>query len=127
MDQNGKPSNLDELDARIRAAQTAEQVAKPRNTGPGRAGAQGIGLGMRISVELVVTTAVGTGIGYGLDLWLDTSPLLLVVFLFLGGAAAVMNVYRVVNGLDDTVGLGRAVRQKEDTAKKAETPDAAQE
>lgn len=67
---------------------------------------------MRISVELVVTTAVGTGLGWLLDDVLGTRPLMLVIGLLLGGAAGVMNVYRVAQGLDDGVGLGRAMDQK---------------
>jgi ATP synthase protein I len=71
-----------------------------------------MGLGMRISVEMVVTVAVGAGIGYMLDAWLGTAPLLMIVFLFLGAAAGVSNVYRVVQGLDEGVGLGRAIEAK---------------
>jgi ATP synthase protein I len=71
-----------------------------------------MGLGMRISVEMVVTVAVGAGIGYLLDAWLGTAPLLMIVFLFLGAAAGVSNVYRVVQGLDEGVGLGRAIEAK---------------
>ncbi|MBF0095060.1 MAG: AtpZ/AtpI family protein [Alphaproteobacteria bacterium] len=71
----------------------------------------GIGMAWRISIELVSALAVGTGIGWFLDGWLDTRPWFMVVFLFLGGAAGVMNVYRVVKGYDDSVGLGQAARR----------------
>jgi ATP synthase protein I len=72
-----------------------------------------MGLGMRIGVEMVVTVAVGAGIGYLLDAWLGTAPLMMVLFLFLGAGAGVSNVYRVVRGLDEAVGLGRAIEEKE--------------
>ena len=36
----------------------------------------------------------GGAIGYFLDDWFQTKPLLLVIFLFLGGAAGVLTVYR---------------------------------
>lgn len=67
---------------------------------------------MRIGVELVTTVLVGVGIGWALDTWLGSAPWLMVLFLFLGGAAGVMNVYRVVKGLDDSVGLGQAMERK---------------
>ena len=32
----------------------------------------------------------------------------MAVFLFLGAAAAMLNVFRLLRGLDNTIGLGRA-------------------
>ena len=72
----------------------------------------GAGVGVRIGVELVAGIGVGSLIGYGLDAWLGTRPWLMVVFFFLGAAASVMNMYRAVQGLDDSVGLGQAQRRK---------------
>lgn len=106
-----KPPELADIGRRLKdLGHGAEEPA----SGPDRAGGQGsgLGLGMRISVELVVTTAVGTGLGWLLDDVLGTRPLMLVIGLLLGGAAGVMNVYRVAQGLDDGVGLGRAMDQK---------------
>ena len=80
---------------------------------------------MRISVEMIVTVAVGAAIGYALDAWLGTAPLLMVVFLFLGAAAGVSNVYRVVKGLDDGVGLGRAMEEKRRRDAGSDDPDGA--
>jgi ATP synthase protein I len=73
----------------------------------------GAGIGVRIGVELVAGIGVGSLIGYGLDAWLGTRPWLMVVFFFLGAAASVMNMYRAVQGLDDSVGLGQAKRRKD--------------
>jgi ATP synthase protein I len=72
-----------------------------------------MGLGLRMGVELVTSVLVGTGIGWALDSWLKTAPWLMVAFLLLGGAAGVMNVYRLMRGMDETVGLGRAQREAE--------------
>ena len=112
-EETGKPRPLEDLDARIKAARAAEPGAaenEPRkDTGLG----QGMGLGVRIGVELVAGLMVGTLIGWGLDRWLGTRPWLMIVFFFLGAAAAVMNVYRAARGLDDSVGLGQAQRRTE--------------
>lgn len=51
---------------------------------------------MRVSVELVAALAVGVAIGWGLDRWLGTMPLFLVIFVLLGGAAGIMNVWRMM-------------------------------
>ncbi len=55
-----------------------------------------MGVGARVGVELVASMIVGVGIGWYLDRWLHTSPLFLVVFVFLGGAAGIANVWRMM-------------------------------
>ncbi|HEY9163760.1 MAG TPA: AtpZ/AtpI family protein, partial [Magnetovibrio sp.] len=37
---------------------------------------------------------VGVGLGWLMDDWFDTKPFLMIVFIFLGGAAGMLNVYR---------------------------------
>lgn len=59
----------------------------------------GPGLAFEIAGHLVGGLLLGGGIGYGLDVWLGTSPLLLVVFFFMGAAAGMVNIYRTVTGL----------------------------
>ena len=110
------PPSFDDLDTRLRAARAREDEDSGR--GPERRGTpSGMGLGMRIGAELVVSVLVGTGIGWALDAWLNTAPWLMVVFLLLGGAAGVLNVYRLMRGMDETVGLGQAQRRAEGAGK----------
>lgn len=103
---------LSDIDARIKAARVTARPGGDDHDRDGPARPSGAGLAARIGVELVVTTMVGTGIGWALDTWLGSTPWLMVLFLFLGGAAGISNVYRVVSGLDDAVGLGRAIEEK---------------
>ncbi len=103
---------MDELDARLRKARGERPVEggpEPRN---GAGIGTGMGMGVRVGVELISGIAVGGGIGYGLDRWLGTKPWLLLVFFFLGAAASVLNIYRAVQGLDESVGLGQAQKRK---------------
>ena len=51
---------------------------------------------MRVGVELVSALVVAVAIGWYLDRWLHTAPVLLVVFVLLGGAAGVANVWRLM-------------------------------
>ncbi len=108
-DERRNTQNLADIDARLRAARPV--VSDDGNGGRSGRG-QGLGIAFRITIELVSTVAVGVGIGWALDGWLGTKPIFMVIFLFLGGAAGVMNVYRVVRGLDDSVGLGQALERK---------------
>jgi len=55
-----------------------------------------LGIGMRVGVELVSALAVAVAIGWWLDKWLHTSPVLLALFVLLGGAAGVLNVWRLM-------------------------------
>ncbi len=55
-----------------------------------------IGIGLRVGIELVSALVVGVGIGWLLDRWLHTAPLFIAVFVLLGGAAGVLNVWRMM-------------------------------
>ena len=53
-----------------------------------------MGIGLRVGVELVAALVVAVAIGYGLDRLFDTTPILTAVFVPLGGAAGVLNLWR---------------------------------
>jgi ATP synthase protein I len=55
-----------------------------------------LGIGLRVGLELVAALLVAVAIGYGLDLLFGTQPILMVAFIPLGGAAGVLNVYRLM-------------------------------
>lgn len=55
-----------------------------------------MGAGLRVGVELVSALVVAIGIGWGLDYWLGTKPWLLALFVPIGGAAGVLNVWRLM-------------------------------
>lgn len=111
MAEQEKPSSLEDIEARLRAARGTEDAAK--RVGPERnVASSGLGLGFRISIEFVAGVAVGVGIGYALDRWLGTAPVMMVLFLLLGGAAGVLNAYRAAKGMDESVGLGEAQRRR---------------
>ena len=54
----------------------------------------GVGAALKLSSEFIAGIAVGVGIGWVIDRWAGTSPWGLIVFLFLGFGAAVLNVLR---------------------------------
>lgn len=58
-------------------------------------GASPWGIGLRVGVELVAALVVAVAIGYGLDWVFGTRPILTAVFVPVGGAAGVLNVYRM--------------------------------
>ena len=89
---------LDDLDVRLRKAQAERRPPTGDGVfGPGGSGS-GLGIAMRIGVELLAALIVGVGIGLLLDRWLETAPLFLVVFFFLGAGAGILNVYRAASG-----------------------------
>ncbi len=100
------PSSLNDLDRRLKAAQTRRQDDKDRGgKAQGRAAGSGMGLGFRIAVDLVAALIVGVGIGLLLDTWLGTTPWFLIIFFFLGSAAGMLNVYRTATGQGYAVGF----------------------
>ena len=52
----------------------------------------------RVATELLAGLLIGGCIGWTLDKWLDTNPWLLILFFLLGGAAGILNLWRVVSG-----------------------------
>jgi ATP synthase protein I len=90
-----KPPSLNELDARVKAAQEAQERRVGKAGGGPRGGTEKIGVGLRIGIELVAGVVVGTVLGLALDRWLGTKPWLLIVGFLLGSCAAFLNVYRV--------------------------------
>jgi len=75
-----------------------QQDADGGNSSRGLSPPQGnaLGMGLRVGVELVSALAVAVAIGWYLDGWLGTKPFLLMLFVVLGGAAGVANVWRLV-------------------------------
>ncbi|HLO77787.1 MAG TPA: AtpZ/AtpI family protein [Magnetospirillum sp.] len=111
MAEREKPPSLEDIEARLRAARGAEAELREENSRRSGSSA-GMGLGFRIAIEFVAGVAVGVGIGYGLDRWLGTLPVMMVLFLLLGGAAGVLNAYRAAKGMDESVGLGESQRRR---------------
>ncbi len=74
----------------------AEERKTPKGPAKRPVNASAWGIGARVGVELLSALVVGLGIGWALDRWLHTSPLMLVVFVLLGGAAGVANVWRLM-------------------------------
>ncbi len=59
-------------------------------------GGSPMAIGLRVGVELVAALVVAVAIGYGLDRLFGTTPILTAVFVPVGGAAGVMNIWRLL-------------------------------
>ncbi len=80
---------------RLRAAQARLDGGKPVPAAVGGSPSP-MGIGVRVGVELVAAMAVAVAIGWALDRWLGTAPWLMGLFVLLGGAAGVANVWRLM-------------------------------
>ena len=52
----------------------------------------------RIATELVAGLIIGAGLGLLIDNWLETKPLFLIIFFFLGAFAGIYNLWRQLSG-----------------------------
>ncbi len=84
------------FDERLRSAQKRQQDQQPVPAADTGGNPSPMGIGVRVGVELVAAMAVSVAIGWGLDRWLGTTPWLVGVFVLLGGAAGVANVWRLM-------------------------------
>ena len=91
--------SLEKLGGRIDEARHAAGLEPSAAETDGMAGAD-MGAAWRISVEIVVALVVCTGIGWALDYWFGTKPWLMLLFLFLGGAAGINNAVRTALRMD---------------------------
>jgi ATP synthase protein I len=95
--ENGGPDPS--FEERLKAARSKQGLdAPPRQpSGDQGGGLDGSpwGIGLRVGVELVSALVVAVAIGYGLDRIFHTTPILTAVFVPLGGAAGVANLWRM--------------------------------
>ncbi len=80
-----------ELDQRLDRVE-ASRASRKRSPSPWAT--SGLGKAFRFATELVVGVGVGGFIGWALDGYLGTRPWLMLLFLFLGFGAAMMNIIR---------------------------------
>lgn len=119
MTEDGKPSPLKDLDARLKTARQHQSGQARGNSGGkgGTSGAAGIGFAFRVGTELVSALIIGVGIGLLLDYWLETKPWFLVLFFLLGAAAGFVNVFRAVSGYGLAAGYTKPDGGKDGTDK----------
>lgn len=92
---DAKPrSATSDLAARIARAQGERKVSAERAQTSAARDMTGLSRGLRLGSEFIAAILVGAGIGYLLDLWLGTSPWILLVMVLVGFAAGVLNVTR---------------------------------
>jgi ATP synthase protein I len=87
------------FEERLKAARGRQGLGAPpplsaRDTGD-MGGMSPWGIGLRVGIELVSALVVAVAIGYGLDRLFGTKPILMAVFVLLGGAAGILNVWRL--------------------------------
>lgn len=54
----------------------------------------------QVGISMIVNIFVGLFIGKFLDSWLNTSPLFLLIFIFVGVASGIKSVYVLITRMD---------------------------
>ena len=86
-----KDPRLDSLDMQLKMVRKAEAERTGSDVPP----AKGMRQGNRVLTELIAGPAGGALVGWFLDRWLETTPALLLVCMFLGIAVAFRNIYKI--------------------------------
>ena len=76
-----------------------EQAVRMGQSGGTPGLASGYGMAFTIAAELVGGLIGGALIGWLVDRWLDSAPLGLITFFFVGAIAGLWNVYRTVRAV----------------------------
>ena len=101
---------LDALEGKLAKVEGRREPPTEDPKGRGKA----MGQALRLSTELVAGVAIGAFIGWALDRLFGTAPFLMVVFLFLGAAAGIMNVVRTANSMQGEPLPGQHLRDAAD-------------
>ncbi len=87
------------FEERLKAARSRQGLDAPPPGSGSRSdeygGGNPWGIGLRVGIEMVSALVVAVAIGWGLDYLFGTKPILIAVFVLLGGAAGVLNVWRL--------------------------------
>jgi ATP synthase protein I len=97
-DQENLEARLARLTADLQTQREADRKEAERKAvaeSSGKNLGQAISLGFRVLTEFVGPIIVGALIGWRLDVWLHTTPFLLILWVGLGAAAGFRNVYRL--------------------------------
>lgn len=86
------PDEIKQLEEKIASVRFSED--KVRGNKPESEIYHAAKAGFRVGTELLSGVLVGAAVGYVLDGVFGLRPWLLIVFMFFGGAAGVVNVYR---------------------------------
>lgn len=107
MSEHGGPDDLKSLGERLDKARR-DRRGTAAGDGKGNGGLDGsaLGFGFRIGLELVVAVVFGLGVGWAIDKLLGTKPWALIVFLLLGIAAGMLNVFRAMTDMGSAIGYG---------------------
>ena len=92
------PEDIRELEEKIARQREKENRLREPAGASEYAGAAGVGL--RIAAEFLSAVLVGGAVGYVIDR-MGSRPFFLTAFLFLGGAAGILNVYRLAKAEDE--------------------------
>lgn len=82
-----------EMDALKRRIDAARKKVEGPDVVPSPSGSEAY----RMSAELVIATLVGAALGYGFDELLGSLPWMTILFLLLGFAAGIRNIFRAAH------------------------------
>ncbi len=122
MDEQDRKAEMAAIEARIEQAKGAT-APKPRME-EHYSGAQ---MAWRMVIELVAGLGIGFGIGFALDLYFETLPIFMVLFVMLGLAAGVQTMLRSAQEMQDRKEAEEAGEEYVPNRGRRKKPDAGEE
>ena len=115
VDKSADAKLSDRLDSLGDRLSKHKQVIEKEEEKQASSRSEGIGQAMKLSSEFIAAICVGAGIGYLIDSLAGSSPWGMIVFLFLGFGAGVLNALRAAGMIAETnLHFGATIEPKND-------------
>ena len=96
MGQDDQTPVIEELDKKIGSLKSAREKQSLETKSMA-----GISYAFRMTTEMAAALAVGAGVGWLMDQWIGTTPWGMIIFLFVGFLAGILNAYRTARRIAD--------------------------
>ena len=106
-----EPDSLQDLSRRLDAVRQKNTPEPRRNASGGM-----VGLAYRLTIEMIAAIGVSGFIGWWIDKVFDTKPLFMILLLFLGMAAGVMNAVRTAGTLSQAAQDAEIKQDEQDSS-----------
>tara|TARA_B100000029_G_C17325653_1_gene869851 strand:+ start:403 stop:771 length:369 start_codon:yes stop_codon:yes gene_type:complete len=90
-----KLKKIEDIQIQINSIRSKTNLTKKDNS-KAKSNSAHLGQTMQIGIEMAVGITLGAFAGFNIDKWLDSSPIMFIVFFLLGAGSGMLTSYRTI-------------------------------